>query len=62
MYLVDRDLAYAIECKKLVFRPAPEKLDTTSIDMHLDAVDKVRIWDIEKFTRNEAKAGKNAPS
>jgi dCTP deaminase len=61
VYLVDRDLAYAIECKKLIFSPLPSKFDPTSIDMHLDAVDGARIWDIQKYTNNEAKSGRSRP-
>lgn len=61
MYLSDRDLAYAIECGKLIFRPSPEKVDATSIDLHLDSISEAKIWNIEKFKRHEASAGRARP-
>jgi dCTP deaminase len=61
VYLVDRDLAYAIECKKLVFRPPPKKFDQTSIDMHLDKIETAKIWDIDRFVKHNANAGRMRP-
>jgi deoxycytidine triphosphate deaminase len=61
MYLSDRDLEYAISCGKLVFRPAPEKIDATSIDLHLDAISEAKIWNIGKFSQHEAAAGRSRP-
>lgn len=61
MYLSDRDLEYAIECGKLVFRPPPEKIDATSIDLHLDAISEAKIWNISKFSDHESARGRNRP-
>jgi len=61
MYLSDRDLHYAIECGKLVFRPPPEKIDATSIDLHLDALSEAKIWNIEKFREHEFATGRDRP-
>jgi dCTP deaminase len=61
MYLSDRDLGYAIECGKLIFKPAPEKIDATSIDLHLDAISEAKIWNINKFREHEFATGRNRP-
>lgn len=61
MYLSDRDLEYAIECGKLVFRPKPEKIDSTSIDLHLDAISEAKIWNIDKFKQHEFATGRTRP-
>lgn len=52
MYLSDRDLRWAIECGKLIIDPKPTKIDSTSIDLHLDSVDQAKVWDIAAF-RND---------
>ncbi len=52
---------YAIECGKLVFRPAPEKIDATSIDLHLDAISEAKIWNISKFSQHELSTGRSRP-
>lgn len=61
MYLSDRDLEYAINCGKLVFDPRPDKIDATSIDLHLDDISEAKIWNIQKFQAHEASAGRNRP-
>lgn len=61
MFLSDRDLHWAIDCGKLVFKPTPEKIDATSIDLHLDAIEHARIWDIERFAKREVAAGRDRP-
>jgi len=61
MYLSDRDLEYAIDCGKLVFRPRPEKIDATSIDLHLDAVSEAKIWNMQKFSEHEFATGRKRP-
>ncbi len=61
MYLSDRDLRWAIECEKLVFRPVPEKIDATSIDLHLDAIEEAKIWDIDRFAKREKASGRSRP-
>src|SRR5437763_1663481 len=57
MYLSDRDLRWAIECGKLIVDPRPEKIDPSSIDLHLDSVDEARVWDIEKYNRDRQAGG-----
>jgi dCTP deaminase len=52
MYLSDRDLRWAIECGKLIVDPKPDKIDSTSIDLHLDSIDQAKVWDIGTF-RND---------
>jgi dCTP deaminase len=49
MYLSDRDLRWAIECGRLIVEPKPDKIDSTSIDLHLDSVDQAKIWNIAAF-------------
>jgi dCTP deaminase len=61
VYLSDRDLAYAIQCGKLVFEPAPERIDVTSIDVHLDAISEAKIWNVGKFLDHEQRAGRKRP-
>ncbi len=61
MYLSDRDLQYAIECGKLIFKPRPEKIDATSIDLHLDAISEAKIWNIDKFSQHEIVTGRKRP-
>jgi dCTP deaminase len=61
MYLSDRDLEWAIKCGKLVFDPLPQKIDATSIDLHLDRISEAKIWDIASYIRNEAASGRSRP-
>jgi dCTP deaminase len=57
MYLSDRDLQHAIETGRLTVEPKPKTIDSTSIDLHLDSVEKAMVWDIEKFARSNKEAG-----
>jgi len=57
MYLSDRDLAWAIETGKLIVDPRPEKIDASSIDLHLDSVGEAKIWDVEEYVRHTSNAG-----
>jgi len=61
MYLSDRDLRWAIECRRLIVDPRPDKIDPTSIDLHLDSVAEAKIWNIEKFQESGLMIG-NEPN
>lgn len=60
MYLSDRDLAWAIKCGRLIIKPEPKKIDATSIDLHLDSVEKARVWDIASFESDKSDSGDEA--
>jgi hypothetical protein len=60
MYLSDRDLAWAIKCGRLIIKPEPEKIDATSIDLHLDSVEKARVWDMARFKADRSDSGDEA--
>lgn len=60
MYLSDRDLEWAISCGRLIVNPLPTKIDATSIDLHLDSVEKARVWDIARFEADNQDAGHEA--
>lgn len=57
MYLSDRDLRWAIECGKLKVEPKPDRIEPTSIDLHLDVVEQAKVWDIEHLERNQKADG-----
>jgi dCTP deaminase len=57
MYLSDRDLEWAIRCGRLIIKPDPKRIDATSIDLHLDGVEKARVWDIGRFASDNRDAG-----
>lgn len=57
MYLSDRDLEWAIACKRLIISPPPQKIDATSIDLHLDSVEKAMVWDVESYSSDSQDAG-----
>jgi dCTP deaminase len=61
MYLSDRDLAWAIETGKLIVDPAPEKIDASSIDLHLDAIEYAKVWNIPKFMEDQTAVGIDRP-
>ena len=42
MYLSDRELKTALDTNKLIIKPFPQKIDATSIDLHLDGIDEAR--------------------
>src|SRR5216684_3331377 len=57
MYLSDRDLRWAIECGNLIVDPRPDKIDPTSIDLHLDSADQAKVWDIDSYNRDQKTKG-----
>src|SRR5947209_2245490 len=57
MYLSDRDIRWAIETGRLIIRPRPEKIDPTSVDLHLDKIDQAKIWDIEAIKKSNKTSG-----
>lgn len=57
MYLSDRDLKWAIDHENLIVEPKPDKIDPTSIDLHLDKVDQAKIWDIDKYNNDQKVSG-----
>jgi dCTP deaminase len=61
MFLSNRDIKWAIACDKLIVAPPPEYFnagyDESSIDLHLDAIQRgARVWDIERY-RTRARPG-----
>jgi deoxycytidine triphosphate deaminase len=65
LYLSDRDLAWAIAKGDLLVKDKPSspppKIDPTSIDLHLDAVEQAKIWDVSKFETDCRTSGVGAP-
>lgn len=61
MYLSDRDIKWAIETGKLIVNPRPETIDSTSVDLHLDAVSQAKIWDIGAYQTDRNSAGAGRP-
>jgi len=63
MFLSDRDIKYAIETRKLIVDPPPahfnSEYDENSIDLHLDDIEFAKIWDVEKATAAQRKAGRS---
>jgi dCTP deaminase len=57
MYLSDRDLRWAIEQGNLIVDPRPDKIDPTSIDLHLDSIGHAKVWDIESYNSEVAVHG-----
>jgi deoxycytidine triphosphate deaminase len=57
MYLSDRDLEWAIERGRLIITPRPQRIDATSIDLHLDGAEKARVWDVDRFAEDNSDAG-----
>jgi dCTP deaminase len=51
MFLSDRDIRWAIETGRLIISPLPEKIDTTSVDLHLDKIEEAKIWDMEAINK-----------
>ena len=58
MYLSDRDLRWAIECGRLIVDPPPAKIDSSSIDLHLDSVDQARVWDLAAYNEHGSVEGR----
>ncbi len=61
MFLSDRDLLWAIQTGRLIINPRPEKIDATSIDLHLGKIDDAKIWDIAQFASDQQELGKPRP-
>lgn len=59
MFLSDRDLKWVIDTGRLIIEPRPEKIDTTSIDLHLDSVDQAKIWNLAAIAENNKTHGLN---
>ncbi len=57
MYLSDTDLSAAIESGRLIVGPKPSAIDATSIDLHLDAVDEAKVWDVDRLTKDNRDRG-----
>jgi dCTP deaminase len=57
MYLSDRDLRLALDTHLLMVDPLPAEIDTTSIDLHLDAIETAKVWDVATFVRQQEDAG-----
>jgi dCTP deaminase len=60
MYLSDRELKKALQNGQLIIQPEPKRIDPTSIDLHLAAVDEARIWDIDAYESSNRVDGKEA--
>jgi len=50
-------LRWAIETGRLIIDPKPEKIDPTSIDLHLDEIEEAKIWDMAAIEAFNKKAG-----
>jgi dCTP deaminase len=61
MFLSDRDIQHAIDTGKLIVRPPPSKIDSSSFDLHLDVADEAKVWDIGKYTQDQDDAGVKRP-
>lgn len=57
MYLSDRDIQWAIATGKLIVQPPPEKIDSSSFDVHLDDISQAKVWNVNKFLEHETAAG-----
>ncbi len=57
MYLSDRDIRWAIETGGLIIQPLPEKIDTTSIDLHLDKIEEAKVWDLDAINLSNKTSG-----
>jgi dCTP deaminase len=60
MYLSDRDLRWAIEQGNLIVEPKPEKIDPSSIDLHLDSVKQAKVWDVAAYNESVGVTGNKA--
>ena len=53
MFLSDVDLRRAIERGHLIVNPPPDKeIGKTSIDLYLDSVEEAKVWDIERYAKD----------
>jgi len=63
MFLSNRDIKWAIQCKELIVEPSPGEVgyDHTSIDLHLDSIEEATIWDVASFDTSQRQAGGHGP-
>ncbi len=65
MYLSNRDIRWAIERGILIVDPRSEAMgmgyDETAIDLHLDNIDEVKVWDIARFEEDQRVHGARGP-
>jgi dCTP deaminase len=61
VFLSDRDLLWAIETERLIVDPRPDKIDATSIDLHLGDIKEAKIWNIDQFSIDESGRGRSRP-
>jgi dCTP deaminase len=59
MYLSDRDLRWAIDQGNLIVEPKPERIDPTSIDLHLDSIEQAKVWDVDAYNADVTSTGAN---
>ncbi len=57
MFLSDRDIRWAIEKGRLIIQPRPDKIDTTSIDLHLDELHEAKVWDLDAINESNQMSG-----
>ena len=60
MYLSDRDLEHAVLGGHLIVNPPPTLYDTTGIDLHLDTIEEARVWDVDRFQRDQERASRTS--
>jgi dCTP deaminase len=65
MYLSNRDIRWAIQCKHLFVDPPPETFgagyDENSLDLHLGPVERAQVWNIAAYTVDLLDQGIKAP-
>src|SRR5262245_56677446 len=61
MYLSDRDLEFAVKTQQLIVNPPPTEYDTTSIDLHLDAISSAKVWNHKAFEKQQRESGHEHP-
>lgn len=61
MFLSDRDISWAIQTGKLIVKPPPEHIGPSSFDLHLDAIESAKVWDINRFHSDRKETGIGRP-
>ena len=61
MYLSDRDLKYAVECKDLIIDPSPTEYGLSGVDLHLDKIEEAKIWDPDRRQKSLKSLTAKAP-
>jgi hypothetical protein len=65
VFLVNRDLRWAIDCGKLLVDPRPEVFgagyDANSLDLHLGSLSRASVWNVEKLRQENAALGISGP-